>query len=121
MILDGNPLAANMTVKARRVHDVAHFGTAPGAFAFEFADSNHWTQKRCEHTGNNHRDSEKCAEAGQAKHRADDDADGRDDQAEQQSAKGALYGRFFNFGWTFMVLGLRWDYGSAKWAEAPGR
>jgi hypothetical protein len=119
-ILGVNPFTAFMTVKGRSIEYVAHLGSAPGAFAFGFAEADHWAENRGKYAADNHRNTEKSAKAGEAKHCADDDAHGRYDYPEEQASESTSHGRFFCFGWR-LLLGLRRDFGTAKGTEAPRR
>jgi len=118
-IVSVNLLSAFMTFKGRRIEYVGNPGSAPGAFSLGLAEADHGAQNRGQDAADDHGNAEDGSEAGKAEHGADDEAHGRDDYAEKQAAKGAAHGRFFFFGCR-LLFGLRWNFGTAQGAEAPG-
>ena len=121
MVFDGNALVADVAVETGRVDDVADLGSAPGAFAFGLADADHGSEKRSEYAGDNHGDSQKGAESGEAEHAADNDAHGRYDESDIEATKGSAHGGLFFFSGRWRLVDLGRDGGAATGAEAPWR
>ena len=120
LIANRNPLAASVAFKARRIEDVADTCSAPRAFAFGFADTNHRSQEWRKNARNNHGRAEKCAEPGEAKHGADNDAHGGDNYPKEKPTVGGFNGGFFRFCRRLDQLGCRLGYGPAQRTETPG-
>lgn len=96
-IVGVNPLTAFMAVKRGRIEYVRDLGAAPGAFAFGLAEADHGAENRGKNAAYDHGNTEDCAEAGEAQHRAYDEAHWRYDYAEEHAAECASHGRFFRF------------------------
>ena len=94
-IVGVNPFAAFMTFKGRCIEYVADPGAAPGAFAFGFAEADHWAENRGQNAADNHGNAENRAKSSEAQHGADDEAHGRDDHPEEKAGEGTAHGRLF--------------------------
>jgi hypothetical protein len=110
---------AHMAFECGRVDDVVQLFSAPWAFTPWFAKASHWADEWGEDAGDDDGHSEKCSENRAAEHAANDQAHGRDDEAEKESAEGRLNWRIF------MFSGKNWfrrlSPCSACGAEAPRR
>lgn len=118
VVADDDGAMTGVAVEGLGAVEAADSRAAPGAVAAKGVEANYGTRERREESKNDERYTDEDTQAGEAEHDADDDTDGRDDEAEKQAREGGANGCGFNGMWRGRLVR---DGRAAAGAEGPGR